>query len=233
MKTVTLPAGADWRGRSLMPFVTIEVDETDHIGRIINRGTWYEKDLLDDAFARVQGPGTAIDVGAHIGNHALWFARAMGLSVVALEPNPTTHEQLLRNVAANDLSFPYPNMPSVRCLNAAAGARHGWGRMTEPAIAHNSGTCAVVREPDDVEAGPDHISILPLDQLILAAPVKLIKVDVEGAAGAVLVGAVELIDEHSPVIYAEGDRDAIQDALPDGYHCFGRFAKTPTYGFSR
>jgi len=63
--------------------------------------------------------------------------------------------------------------------------------------------------------------------------VKLIKIDVEGAAAAVLVGAAALIDAQSPVIYAEGDRNAIRDALPEGYRCFGRFAKTPTYGFAR
>jgi FkbM family methyltransferase len=230
MKTITLPAGRSAEGA---PSARIEVDETDHIGRIISRGTWYEKDLLDDARHRVHGPGTAIDVGAHIGNHSLWFALAMGLSVVALEPNPATYTQLVRNVEANELTFPYPDKPSVRCLNAAAGARHGWGRLTDPAIAHNSGTCAVVREGDDVEAGPDHISIVPLDRLLLADPVKLIKIDVEGSAAAVLVGGAELIAAHSPVIYAEGDRAALQDALPEGYRCFGRFAKTPTYGFAR
>jgi len=230
MKTVVLPAG---RATAGTPVARIEVDETDHIGRIITRGTWYEKDLLDDARHRVKGPGTAIDVGAHIGNHALWFALAMGLSVVALEPNPATYAQLVRNVEENDLTFPYPDKPSVRCLNVAAGARHGWGHMTEPAIAHNSGTCAVVREGADVESGPDHVSIVPLDRLLLADPVKLIKIDVEGAAAAVLVGAAELIEAHSPVIYAEGERRAIQDVLPKGYKCFGQYAKTPTFGFAR
>jgi FkbM family methyltransferase len=225
MKTITLPAG---NGHA-----RIEVDETDHIGRIIARGTWYEKDLLDDARHRVNGPGTAIDVGAHIGNHSLWFALAMGLNVVALEPNPDTHTRLVRNVEANELILPDPVRPYVRVLNVAAGARRGWGRVTAPAIAHNSGTCAVTRERDSVQVDEDHVPITTLDDLLYAAPVKLIKVDVEGAAASVLVGAADLIAAHSPVIYAEGDKHAIADVLPKGYKCFGRFAKTPTFGFAR
>jgi FkbM family methyltransferase len=225
MKTITLPAG---NGHA-----RIEVDETDHIGRIIARGTWYEKDLLDDARRRITGPGTAIDVGAHIGGHSLWFALAMGLNVVALEPNPDTFAQLVKNVEANDLTLPDPVRPYVRVLNVAAGARPGWGRVTAPAIAGNSGTCAVARERDSVQVDADQVPITVLDSLMYTGPVRVIKIDVEGAAASVLVGAADLIKAHSPVVYAEGDRDAIRDVLPEGYRCFGRFAKTPTYGFAR
>lgn len=230
MKTITLPAG---RAHAGAPVARIEVDETDHIGRIIARGTWYEQDLLHDARHRVTGPGTAIDVGAHIGNHALWFALAMGLNVVALEPNPDTHARLVRNVEANDLILPDPVRPFVRVLDVAAGARPGWGRVTPPSIEGNSGTCSIKREQDNVQVDADHIPITTLDELLYTSDVKLIKIDVEGAAASVLVGAAELIEAHSPVVYAEGDRAAIADVLPKGYKCFGRFAKTPTYGFAR
>lgn len=234
MRTVTHRMDATWRGISSMPFVSIEVDEADHIGRIIGRGAWYERDLLDDAFARIQGPGMAIDIGAHIGNHSLWFARVMGLTVVALEPNPDTYRQLVRNVELNDLSrVPWPDRPAVQCINAAAGARPGWGRMTEPQIAYNSGTCAVVRDPEGAEQDADSVAILTLDTLPVTENVRLIKIDVEGAASSVLVGAAELIASQSPLIYAEGDRNAIKAVLPQGYKCIGKFGKTPTWGFTR
>lgn len=226
MKTITLPAGPAHRGS---PAAHIEVDETDHIGRIITRGTWYEKDLLDDARHRVRGPGTAVDVGAHIGNHSLWFALAMRLNVVALEPNPVSYSQLARNVAVNELSAPDPVGPWVRLLPVAAGARRGWGRVLPPALAGNSGTASIAREDTDRDG---QVPITTLDELGLEN-VRLIKIDVEGTAASVLVGAVELIAAQSPVIYAEGDRRALQDALPKGYKCFGQFAKTPTFGFSR
>jgi FkbM family methyltransferase len=229
LKTITLPAGPAHCGG---PAARIEVNETDHIGRIITRGTWYEQDLLDDARHRVAGPGLAVDVGAHIGNHALWFALAMRLNVVALEPNPDSYSQLARNVAINELSAPDPVGPWVRLLPVAAGARRGWGRVQPPALQGNSGTVSVKRDRGDDQQDGGQVPITTLDELRLD-DVRLIKVDVEGAAASVLVGAAELIAAQSPVIYAEGDRAAIQDALPEGYRCFGRFAKTPTFGFAR
>jgi FkbM family methyltransferase len=231
MKTITLPAGRSAEGA---PSVRIEVDETDHIGRIIARGTWYEKDLLDDARHRISAfePGTAVDVGAHIGNHALWFALAMRLNVVALEPNPVTFERLARNLELNDLRVPDINRPYVRALPVAAGARPGWGRVQSPALAGNSGTVAVKRDRGEFQQDAGQVPITTIDELALD-DVRLIKIDVEGAAASVLVGAADTIAAYSPVIYAEGDRHAIQDALPKGYRCFGCFAKTPTFGFAR
>lgn len=231
MKTVTLPAGPAAAGT---PVARIEVDETDHIGRIIARGTWYEKDLLDDARHQIpQGAaGTAVDVGAHIGGHSLWFALAMRLHVVALEPNPVTFAQLARNLERNELSTPTETKPWVRAIPVAAGARPGWGRVTAPAIAHNSGTCAVVRETGSDQQDAGQVPIVTLDSLSLT-DVQLIKIDVEGSACAVLTGAAELIAAQSPVVYAEGDRNAIKAVLPKGYRCIGLFGRTATWGFAR
>jgi FkbM family methyltransferase len=223
LKTITLPAG-DTTAR-------IEVDETDHIGRIINRGTWYEKDLLDSARQRVTGPGLAVDVGAHVGNHSLWFALAMGLHVVALEPNTDTFMQLARNLDLNELRSA-GTRPWVRAIPVAAGARPGWGHVVPSPVEHNSGMASIERDPVTEQVADGQVPIVTLDELGLD-DVRLIKIDVEGAASSVLVGAAELIASQSPVIYAEGDRNAIKACLPKGYKCFGQFAKTPTFGFAR
>lgn len=195
----------------------IEVDETDHIGRIIASGHWYERDLLGDARKRVTGPGTAVDVGAHIGNHALWFALAMGLHVVAIEPNPVAYSQLAMNIAANDVD--------ARLIAAAVGRERGWGTVVPSPRPGNTGMSSVA-----FDGGP--VPVTTLDELGLA-DVKVLKIDVEGTACDVLAGAQQLLAEQSPIVYAEGDRDEIAAALPDGYVCFGEFAKTPTFGFAR
>lgn len=209
MRTVMLDTGRGQRAR-------FEVDETDHIGRIMASGHWYERDLLNDARQRVSGPGTAVDVGAHIGNHALWFALAMGLHVVALEPRLSTSLWLTENVTANGAD--------VHVIAAAAGREKGWASIVPPRPG-NSGTAAV--RFDDGE-----VPVTTLDELALS-DVRLLKVDVEGAALDVLAGAQRLLAEQSPIVYAEGDRDEIAAALPPGYSCFGQFAKTPTFGFAR
>lgn len=209
MTTVTLDAAGH-------P-IRLEVDPADHIGRVITRGrTWYEHDLLADARQRVHGPGTAVDVGAHIGNHSLWFAAAMGLGVVALEPNPATFPRLLANLQDNRVQ--------ARIIAAAAGSKPGWGSVI-PARPGNSGTAGVSFDGGDVP-------VTSLDDLGLD-DVKLVKIDVEGTAADVLAGAQQLLAEQSPVLYVEGDRDEIAAALPNGYECFGEFAKTPTWGFQR
>jgi FkbM family methyltransferase len=208
LKTVKLDAV----GRDAL----LEVDETDHIGRIIATGHWYERDLLDDARKRVTGPGTAVDVGAHIGNHTLWFALAMGLHVVAIEPNPDSYTQLAMNIAANRVD--------ARLIAAAAGRAKAWGTSV-PAKPGNTGMATFA-----VDGGP--VPVFTLDELHLT-DVKLVKIDVEGTVPDVLAGAQQLLEDQSPVIYAEADPDALVDLLPAGYRCFGRFAKTPTWGFTR
>ena len=211
MKTITLEAGPSAQA-------VMNIDEDDHIGRFIATGTWYEQDLLNDAFARVSGPGTAIDVGGHIGNHAMWFALACGLDVISLEPNPVTLKHLQSNIDAN------PNA-RIRAVNAAVGRRRGHGTSTPPPL----GNTGMARFSID-RKGP--IPVVKLDSL-RAKNVKLIKIDVEGTAADVLRGGYRLISKQSPVIYAEGEQDEIAEVLPDGYECFGRFARTPTWGFSR
>jgi FkbM family methyltransferase len=208
VKTVKLDA----LGRDAL----IEVDETDHIGRIIATGHWYERDLLNDAARRVTGPGTAVDVGAHIGNHALWFALAVGLHVVALEPRHSTAVWLTENATANGAD--------VRVIAAAAGREKGWASIVPPRPG-NSGTAGIRFDGGDVP-------VTTIDELALT-DVKLLKIDVEGVAVDVLAGAQQLLTDQSPVVYAEGDRDEIAAALPEGYECFGEFAKTPTFGFAR
>jgi len=195
----------------------IDADPTDHIGAYLARGTWYEHDLLRDAQQRVHGPGLAIDVGAHVGGHSVWFALAMGLDVIAIEPNPASYARLANTVAANPAA-------NVRTIPAAAGATPGNATLIPPSVG-NSGTARI-----DVDGGP--IPVLTLDSLDLT-DVKLMKIDVEGMAPEVLEGAQRLLEEQSPIIYAEGDRAAIAAMLPPGYRWFGQYARTPTHGFIR
>jgi FkbM family methyltransferase len=48
--------------------------------------------------------GTVIDVGANIGDSAIFFALSGAKKVVAIEPYPSTYETLVRNIDANGLA---------------------------------------------------------------------------------------------------------------------------------
>src|SRR5438309_1405344 len=77
----------------------------DHIQKLMrNSGQLYEHDLLYDALCRDLGPGVIIDVGANIGVHTVFFAKALGRQVIALEPFDTTFDVLKQNVALNELT---------------------------------------------------------------------------------------------------------------------------------
>lgn len=176
------------------------------------RATWrtgrpYEAELLEYIYSLAVS-GLAVDVGANIGNHTLWFAGPCGLEVDAFEPR--LHDELASNVDLNGFD------DRVRVHAVALGARVG--------SANHVGKGRL--EP--AHLGP--ISVRPLD-LMRLTDVALIKIDVEGMEPAVLRGAERTIHRDRPVIFAEtweSNRAAIADILkPLGYRPATRFYARP------
>jgi FkbM family methyltransferase len=199
--------------------VAIEVDPDDHISQPILAGEFYERDLLEDVFKRAP-VGVAIDVGAHIGNHSLWFAIVCELFVVALEPSEASYVRLGMNFCRNNAK--------ARWIRAAAGAKRGRCRVEE-ACEGNSGTARIT------EDARGDVPVVPLDCLGVRN-VSLLKIDVEGSELAVLWGAHQMIARDRPLIYVEAATNDAHRAVENylrayGYWQFGCFAKTPTYGF--
>lgn len=198
-------------------------DPEDHISRrILRRRDWYEKDLLED-LRRRRPRGTAIDVGAHVGNHTLWMAAVCGLDVIAIEPNPVTGSQLIRNIQLNHLET------KVRVFPVAAGAREGTARLESLNPANSGMTRAV-------EDAAGTVQMMTIDSLNLS-DVGVIKIDVEGQELDILNGARQTIARCHPLLYIEADGEQARDRVgaflePFGYVCFGQYALTPTYGFS-
>src|SRR5690606_28744186 len=101
--TGTTPASGEvW---SMLEIVTINAfDRSYRInnpgeGRVaskLNNGEPYERKLLVDCYQQKPN-GTVFDVGAHIGNHTLYFAAICGLKVHAWEPFDDSRKQLEDN----------------------------------------------------------------------------------------------------------------------------------------
>lgn len=205
--------------------VTIGFDDPSDLipHRITTGGRFYEQDLLEDVYKRLHGRrGIAVDVGAHIGNHSLWFAAICGLQVVAIEPNVRSHAQLAANVERN------PDARIVPVL-AAAGATSGRCWVAE-GDEGNSGTSSVMLYAE----GPT--PVYTVDGLVDGGDVVLLKVDVEGAEPAVFAGAQATLERCRPLVYAEAATELERDTLdallePFRYRRFGKFGKTPTYGW--
>jgi FkbM family methyltransferase len=151
------------------------------IGAPLRAGVPYEARVLEH-IKRKGFDGTAVDVGAHVGNHALWLAVVCGLEVHAFEPRPDVCRQLRANVE----------------LNQAAVSVH------ELALGGKQGTAQHVGKGQLAPEGP--IAVMPLDSFALP-DVSLVKIDVEGMEAEVLDGARETIARWRPLLYVEA-RDA-------------------------
>jgi FkbM family methyltransferase len=214
--------------------------QADHVFRQLRSGQFYEIDLLEHL--GVNGPlgGVFIDVGAHIGNHTLFFARLLARHVVSIEPNAVVARVLRGNLAAN-------RVHNVTLVEEAVADFNGVATLCWAAQdADNSGMARLIQH-DRSEASAQDLeqaaSVTTLDDLwvrvkpsIAGRHVRLIKIDVEGSEIAVLRGAAELIEQHQPQLVVElGTAEPLGEASEFlsrfGYRVAGRFCRTPTYHF--
>ncbi len=169
--------------------------------------------------ARHLRPGTIVlDVGASLG---LWTiplgraAKAAGARVWAVEPHPSNHPWLRRNVELNGLQ------DIVEIHEIALGDRAG--TVTMQIDERGGGNAAI---STSASAGSD-VATVPmrrLDELALPAPVSAMKLDVEGFELSVLRGARELLARDTPVIFGEFSPEWLAARDEDLRTCVGELA---------
>jgi len=157
-------------------------------------GEW-ERHLREYVLGYVEPEGLLLDVGASLG---LWTvplgraARDLGSEVWAFEPYPPNLEWLDGNISINGLT----DVTTVKPF--ALGAEPGRAR-----IAHaesGGGNAAITLEGEDLGT---EVNVARLDDLELPAPVRFIKMDVEGFEVEVLEGARRVVESDRPVILGE------------------------------
>lgn len=173
------------------------------IGSKISMGTPYEKDLLVDVLNRGH-KGTAFDVGAHIGNHSLWFAGICGLKVIAWEPYEESRDQLTANLALN------PSL-DITVLDWAAGDQITTGRFTSGMWLEFDPT----REGDKLHIDRGTIPVYPIDHMVDISNVSVVKIDVEGMEPHVLRGMRRHLRDYQPTVYAETHSEEAHDAVEE------------------
>jgi len=164
----------------------------------------YEPELREIMRAVLPIGGTAIDVGANAGWHALLMARLVGSHgrVLAVEPNPSVREHLQRNVAINRLG-------QVEVVGAALAEAQGTVNFIAPDAEHPaSGSGHVVA---DGAAPPDAVRVeaITLDGLATEQKldrIDLVKIDAEGFEWPILQGAQTTIARFRPYLIFEFDQ---------------------------
>lgn len=208
------------------------IASNDYIGHWINVAGGYELQLLNPAIAFLAGKGytarpTCIDVGANIGNHAVFFSQHFS-RVLAIEANPTVFRLLEFNAQGRPIT----------CRNVAAGASDGQVAVMIPDPT-NEGTGQVRLD----RAPCSDSAVVPLRTLDEIAQghdqgVGLIKIDVEGMEQDVLRGASDIIRRNSPAILFEYHRHLQKhadtfDILSNEYGYTDFYYVAPRFDFRR
>ncbi|WP_134727029.1 FkbM family methyltransferase [Paracoccus luteus] len=166
----------------------------DPVQNAIREGRFYELPELRTLKGLVAPGATIVDIGANVGNHALFFARRMRAArVIVFEPNPLAAAPLMANVLLNGLA-------GVVCLDhlgvaLGAGASTGFGMRR-----HDRNLGATRLRP-----GEGCIPVCRGDDLLTGETPALIKIDVEGMEMEVLAGLSATIARARPLMMVEVD----------------------------
>lgn len=168
----------------------------DPVQNAWRRGEFFEADELKLLEDHVKSGAHIIDIGANVGNHALYFATRMSAArVIAVEPNPLAMAPLVANVLINGLSA----VIDLSLLGVGLSDRSdkGFGMKRHD---RNLGATRMF-------AGKGDMHVHAGDDLLEDEAPDLIKIDVEGMEIKVLFGLKRLISQHRPVILIEVDEE--------------------------
>jgi len=208
----------------------------DHIFKSINNNKiFYENDLLFHLFTKVcfKENSIAIDVGANIGNHSIFFSKYLCSTVLAFEPSAINYDILDRNLKFN------LDKNKFKTYRMALGNITGNVELTYPNN-DNLGMARVSYNIKNTNEVVERVRINTLDKILtkdkIYNNVNLIKIDVEGLELDVLEGAENIISRNLPHIIVEAHNEdkllRIKQYLDKfNYSILGKFCKTPTYHF--
>lgn len=187
------------------------------VARSLKRGEPYEAKVLYHIY-RMGLRGGVVDIGAGIGNHTLWFARACAFDAV-YSFEPIEYGQLMDNLKLNNLDWMRHNGDKPEM--------HAWP------IALGSRACRAksIGKGELAQSSDGEYPVSTLDEFRLSN-ISLIKIDVEGMEPEVLDGAEATILRCRPIIFAEAkDADAHEENAKRlqhlGYKHLRTFGATP------
>jgi FkbM family methyltransferase len=174
----------------------INVDLGEWIGQQIYMTGDFEPATTSLICSVIQEGDTVVDVGANIGFITLAAARKVGNSgmVVAFEPVSSTCASLKGNLSLNGAT-------NVVVHEIALSDRNGMVTIHE-GPARNKGTSSI--RPISNSSGQQTVTTAAFDSLdVSSGPIRLIKIDVEGAEQLVVEGMTECLRRHRPHLVLE------------------------------
>ncbi|WP_281967737.1 FkbM family methyltransferase [Roseovarius nanhaiticus] len=168
----------------------------DPIQNAWRRGEFFELEELDLLARDIKSGAHIVDIGANVGNHALFFATRMKAArVVVFEPNPLAIAPLMANVLINQLEDVIDMGGLGVGLSDRAASGFGMKRHDR-----NLGASKMFE-------GKGALEVHAGDDLLEGETPDLIKIDVEGMEMKVLSGLAKTIGAHRPAILIEVDEE--------------------------
>lgn len=170
--------------------------ENDPIQRNHRRGTFYEIKELREIIPIFPKGGVFVDIGANVGNHALFAALHFKAGkVIPFEPNPQAYDLLIQNVLANGLQDTF----DLTKLGVGISASHEGGFAMQKRT-RNLGAAKMLPGQGDLE-------VYPGDMLLEGVVPDMIKIDVEGMEMDALAGLSKTLKKHRPMLMIEVDNE--------------------------
>jgi FkbM family methyltransferase len=180
--------------------------ETDLIQSHHKRGFLYEREELSIIQKYAQGAGAFLDIGANVGNHAIFIAKVLRApKVFVFEANPFTANILKINISLNALQ----DTISAAHVGMGLGSKIDSLNVIYP-FSDNLGAARLASSGEShstMNYPTFNVPVLPLDSLAIPTTDRFgfIKLDVEGMELEVLHGAAKFIADYRPAMFVEVD----------------------------
>jgi len=177
--------------------LTFELVPGEFVDRSIVYDGIYEERFLRFAASLLTRESVVVDIGANIGNHALYLARKCAV-VHCFEPNPRALERLARNISLNGFTnvvvhpFGLGEKDETARFYDNIGENLGCGSFVAP-----NGPTTEIELP--IHHAGTAISELNLDRL------DFIKMDIEHMEGVVLRALGDVLKRFRPMVAFEFD----------------------------
>jgi len=158
-------------------------------GKFFAEPKFYEQNILEYIRGKFSSGGTALDIGANIGNHSMFFSKFIFDKTISFEANYRNFAVLCKNKELNNISDDKLELHQV----ALSDGEYKYSFLE---YQDNMGGTKVV------EGDVGEILTAKIDSFNLPK-VDFIKLDVEGHEVKVLKGAIDLIKRDSPDIMVE------------------------------
>lgn len=180
-------------------FLLHDVDGTDHVSQAMEQGAYEAPLPIMFMATAMRHPGLVLDVGANNGLYSVLACIVHPVNrVMAFEPYPVVQRILGLNIEANGLAERVEIQPVA--LSAESGSMTLYLPDPGHGLLETSCSLEAAFKPwhDTIE-----IESRRLDDVALPAPVKVMKVDIEGHEHAFLDGAEATIGRDRPFIFIE------------------------------